>query len=80
MLKQTEKEKALLWEQCGNMMAQQSHPKSSKKLLMQYEAKLMRFWNWGESENFKEQDTLTTGWRLICSHGADLFEKPKPSH
>lgn len=35
--------KNLLWEQYENVTALQSHPKSSKKLLMQYEAKLMRF-------------------------------------
>lgn len=62
------------------MTALQSHPKSSKKLLMQYEAKLMRFRNQGEKENFKEQDTLTTGWSLICNHCANLFKMPKHSH
>lgn len=34
---------ALLWKQYENVTALQSHPKSSKKLLVQYEAKLMRF-------------------------------------
>lgn len=63
----------LLRELYGNAKTLQSLPSSTKELLKHYKAKLMCFWNHSESQNFKEQGTLITGWNLTCGHNIALF-------